>query len=145
MEGTVIDELLKSDIIGNDALRSAVPADLQSKNRMQQAEFLLEKISASFFINILEEGLLEQVQQVMETDRKDEQATPISSESKFEKEHSKLFTKSKETQHAITILCVGKSGTGKSTLANALAGKLATDAESARTGRGSYTVKSKTE
>ncbi|XP_062518072.1 uncharacterized protein LOC134193266 [Corticium candelabrum] len=162
VEGTVIDELLKSDIIDNDELRSAAPADLQSENRMQQAEFLLEKISACrevpiakflFFlserkpgiINILEEGLLEQVQQVMETDRKDEKATPISSESKFEKGHSNLFTKSKETQHAITILCVGKSGTGKSTLANALAGKLATDAESARTGRGSYTVKSKTE
>ena len=128
---------------------------------MQQAEFLLEKISACrevpiakflFFlseqkpgiINILEEELLERVQQIMETDRKDEKATPISSESIFEKKHSNLFTKSKETQHTITILCVGRSEVGKSTLANALAGKLATDVGSARMGRGSYTVKSKT-
>ena len=129
VEGTVIDELLKSDIIENDALRSAVPADVQSKNRMQQAEFLLQKISTCrelpiakflFFlsdqkpgiINILEEELLQRVQQVMETDRKDEKATPISSESIFEKGHSNLFTESKETQHTITILCVGRSGVG---------------------------------
>ena len=84
VEGTIIDQLLEKELINDEALPAVVRADLQSKSRKQQAEVIVEKIGACremsidqflFFlcprkpgiINIIKEGLLERVQEVVET------------------------------------------------------------------------------
>ena len=56
-----------------------------------------------------------------------------------------LDTHAKATESArpINILCLGKTGAGKSTLANALLGKVAGGEGSAETGRGGKSVTTK--
>ena len=168
VEGKLIDELLKSDFLNDEIVPPAVRVDLQSKKRMEQAEVLIEKISACkeggiahflFFlavrkpgiVNIIEEGMLARVEEVLETTWKMLQSNedPTSTlESKKElkmKQEFDSLTESIECKRPIHILCVGKAGVGKSTLANALLGKLATDETSAQTGRGSKVVTKKVE
>ena len=163
VEGTILDQLLESSIIKDETEPSEVREDLQSKSRVEQAELLLRAISACrdvpvahflFFlsvrkrgiINILEEGLLARVEDVMETNwnvlqLEEPDVSTSWSEKKIEMDREfDSLAQSMECSRPITVLCVGKTGAGKSTLANALSGKLATDPGSAQTGRGGTSV-----
>ena len=140
--------------------------DLQSKSRIEQAKLLLRAISACRdvsvvhflcflsvqkpgIINILEEGLLARVEDVLETNwnilqLEEPDVSASWSEKKIEMDRKFVsLAQSMKCIRPITILCVGKSGVGKSTLANALSGKLATDPESAQTGRGGTSATTK--
>ena len=168
VEGTILDQLLESSIIKDETIPSAVREDLQSKSRIEQAKSLLRAISACrevpvahflFFlsvqkpgiINILEEGLLARVEDVLETNwnvlqLEEPDVSTSWSEKKIELDGEfDSLAQSMECSRPITVLCVGKTGVGKSTLANALSGKLATDPGSAQTGRGGTSVTKKVE
>ena len=165
VEGTIIDQLLVKDIINDEALPTVVREDLQSKSRKQQAEVIVEKIGACkemsidqflFFlcprkpgiINIIKEGLLERVQEVIETnwnilEASFEEIRGSETDNEIERQLD-THAKPSESASPINILCVGKTGAGKSTLANALLGKVAGGEGSAETGRGGKYVTTKT-
>ena len=163
LEGTVIDELLECNFVKKAIGSPIVPKDLKSKNRMQQVEFLLDKLSDCrevpiayflFFlaahkdgiVNIMKEELLQQVEYVFQANWNNLERSLVSNvtgrneeERRMDRDFVSLAT-SMECQRPIAILCVGKAGVGKSSLANFLRGLEATDESSAKTGRGGTTV-----